>query len=85
MKATVEISMYALRETYKEDVLRFLSTLSQYTNLEIVTNGLSTQIIGEYDQIMDVLKTEIAQELNSQPTIFVLKIGKGELKYNPNA
>ena len=81
MKATIEISMYPLSNDYIQRVLDFLETLNQHDNITVETNGLSTQIFGDYDDLMDILKLEIFKVLAAQDAIFVLKIGKGILKY----
>lgn len=81
MKATIEISMYPLSDDYIQRVLDFLETLNQHDNITVETNGLSTQIFGDYDDLMEILKMEIFKVLMAQDAIFVLKIGKGILKY----
>lgn len=81
MKATIEISMYPLSDDYIERVLDFLKILNQYENITIETNGLSTQVFGEYEELMEILKMEMFKVLIAQNAIFVLKIGKGILKY----
>lgn len=81
MKATIEISMYPLSDDYIQRVLDFLETLNQHDNITVETNGLSTQIFGDYDDLIDILKMEIFKVLTAQDAIFVLKIGKGILKY----
>lgn len=81
MKATIEISMYPLSDDYIQRVLDFLEVLNQYENITVETNGLSTQIFGEYEDLMDILKLEIFKVLIAQNAIFILKIGKGILKY----
>ena len=46
----------------------------------ILLDGMSTQLFGEYDDIMDVLKTEIGSELAHHRTMAILKIGDGLLR-----
>lgn len=81
MQATIEISMYPLSDDYIQRVLAFLEKLKQHKNIQIETNGLSTQIFGEYHALLDILKMEIFEVLSNQNAIFILKIGKGELRY----
>ena len=81
MQATVEISMYPLHQDYANKVLSFLANINQYEGIVVETNGVSTQIFGEYNQLMDLLRTEIKEVLEEQSAMFVLKIGKGELRY----
>jgi len=81
MKATIEISMYPLSDDYIQRVLDFLEALKQHENITVETNGLSTQIFGVYHDLLDILKMEIFDILMNQNAIFILKIGKGELRF----
>ena len=63
MEATIEISMYPLSDDYIQRVLDFLNVLNQYKNITVETNGLSTQIFGEYEVLMDILKMEMFKVL----------------------
>lgn len=81
MKATIEISLYALTENYVPIVLDFIAKIKENKELEVVTNGLSTQIFGDYATIMNILTEDMKFVLEQVPSVFVLKIGKGILKY----
>jgi uncharacterized protein YqgV (UPF0045/DUF77 family) len=59
MIATIEISMYALSDNYAERVIDFIQRVKKYDGIKTEVNGLSTQLFGEYDLLMDVLKNEI--------------------------
>lgn len=80
MEATVEISMYPLSEDYAQQVTDFILELRKAPGLEVVTNGVSTQVFGEYETIMKALQTTMGQTLEQHRAMFVLKIGKGTLK-----
>jgi hypothetical protein len=83
MEATVEISLYALQDDYKATVLQFIDALHAHTGLTIETNGLSTQIFGDYDLILQtVLAREMKNVLERVPAVFVLKLGRGILRYS---
>lgn len=81
MNATIEISLYALTENYVPIVLDFIAKIKENKELEVVTNGLSTQIFGDYATIMNILTEDMKFVLEQVPSVFVLKIGKGILKY----
>lgn len=81
MQATIEISMYPLSDDYIQRVLDFLENLKKHHNITIETNGLSTQIFGDYHELLDILKLEMFEVFLDQNAIFVLKIGKGTLKF----
>jgi len=73
--------MYPLHEEYETRVLNFLKGVKKYEGVHVETNGMSTQLFGEYDVLMNMLHTEMKEIFEAQPAIFVLKIGRGELKY----
>lgn len=78
MQASIDISLYPLNEAYEEIIINFLKSLkSQNTDLRIETNGLSTQIFGDYDVLMKSLQGEIKKVLEEQKAVFVLKLSSG--------
>jgi uncharacterized protein YqgV (UPF0045/DUF77 family) len=81
MQATIEISMYPLSDDYIQRVLAFLENLKKHHQITVETNGLSTQIFGDYHKLLDILKMEMFEVFLTQNAIFVLKIGKGELRF----
>lgn len=81
MQATIEISMYPLHQEYEQRVLDFLKKINTYPNITVETNGVSTHLFGDFDDLMILLQTEIKAVFEQQMAMFVLKIGKGELRY----
>ncbi len=79
MQATIEISLNPLSENYEEIVSEFIMRLKKYNGLRIDVNGLSTQIFGDFDRIMEVLKTEMKRVLESGKAVFHLKVAGGLL------
>ncbi|MGB3948014.1 MAG: hypothetical protein WBM13_08515 [Bacteroidia bacterium] len=79
MIATIEISMYALTDNYAERVIAFIQRMKQYEGIKMEVNGLSTQLFGDYDLLMNALKKEMNEDLQNGKNVFLLKIGKGEL------
>lgn len=74
MKTSVEISYYPLNQEYIPPIKEFIDRLNQDENLKVRTNGMSTQIFGEYEHVMNVLSTEIKQSFNNPHSVFVMKI-----------
>jgi len=76
MKASAEISMYPLTESYESPIIDFINRLNTYPNLVVKTNTMSTQIHGEYDDLMAALtkevKTTFAGELKVSMVIKLL-------------
>ena len=79
MKASIELSLYPLNENYKERITAFIVRLKKYNTITVQPNGMSTQLFGEYDVIMDIVKTELGEELSNHRCMAVMKIGDGFL------
>lgn len=78
MKATLEISMYPLNEHYEKDIIAFIKRLKSHDRLRVEVNGISTQVYGEYDELMPIIHQETKRVLESSRTVFVMKIAAGE-------
>ena len=79
MKTSAEISYYPLRGEYIPPIREFIDRINKYEGLEVITNGMSTQIFGEYDLLMDVLKKEIRESFKNPHSVFVMKIINADL------
>lgn len=79
MQATVEISLNPLTDNYDAVVTEFCERLKQYNGIKVEVNGLSTQLFGDYDRIMEVIQNEVKGILAEQPAVFHLKMAKGIL------
>lgn len=80
MNISIEISLYPLAEQeFKKDIWAFIRTLRNVDGLKVVTNGMSTQVFGEYDlavrTVMKEIKT-VHQTLGS--AVFVCKFISGD-------
>jgi hypothetical protein len=75
MNISVDISLYALDAGFSDLVLDFIDRISGIEGIQVVRNTLSTQVFGEYQQVMALLETEMATSFAQLPhSIFVLKI-----------
>ena len=85
MKISVEISLYPLADNYLPVIDQFIKGLYQFEGLYVKTSHLSTMIIGEYDLVLDALKTEVFKTLQTtNQASFVLKILKGDAQAEVN-
>jgi len=67
--------MYPLTDGFKEEVKTFLRRLNQFENIEVITNGVSTQVFGEYDNVMGAYTRALKPSLESgTPIATVSKI-----------
>ncbi|MEL6135737.1 MAG: hypothetical protein AAFR59_20455, partial [Bacteroidota bacterium] len=83
MDCTVEISMYPLDQQYESIVLDFLKRLHTHDHIQIETNGMSTQVFGDYNKVMEIIQAEMKAILLEGKAIFVMKVAQGTLRYNP--
>lgn len=75
MRISVDISLYPLTEDYVEPILAFINTLEANPKLVIKRNSLSTQVFGEYRDVMAAMNSEIEAVFAELPhSVFVLKL-----------
>jgi uncharacterized protein YqgV (UPF0045/DUF77 family) len=81
----VEISMYPLHKNYKLLIIDFIKRLRSYPQIKIITNGMSTQLFGSYELLMNMLNTEMGMAFKDNKSIvFNIKIVNSDLKEIPN-
>lgn len=81
MTATIEISLYPLRDDYPSHVLSFLSRLKQLPDIEIMTNGMSTILIGDYANMWKALGALMETEMTRGSSLFVMKVAPGRREF----
>ncbi len=57
--------MYPLNDGYKEAVKSFLRQLNSYKSIEVITNGISTQVFGDFDEVMPAYTESLKISLES--------------------
>ena len=67
-RISVEISLYPLTPDYKPPIREFIARLKANSNLTVVSNTMSTQIQGDYDEVWDALKREKPGSLDKRRT-----------------
>lgn len=77
---SVEISYYPLNEEYKIPIKDFIERMKSYEILNVRTNTMSTQIFGEYHDVMNALTAEINKSFDLPNSVFVLKIINADLR-----
>jgi uncharacterized protein YqgV (UPF0045/DUF77 family) len=80
MKISVEMSYYPLKVDYIPPIKDFIRRMNTYENLRVNTNTMSTQIFGEYFEVMDALKNEIHRSFDLPHSVFVMKIINADLQ-----
>lgn len=79
MKTSVDISYYPLKDEFIPGILDFIDRLNTYESLVIKTNGMSTQVFGEYLDVMNALTKEIYNSFEIPHSVFILKIVNADL------
>ena len=75
MRISIDISLYPLTQDYVEPILAFISQLETNSKLIVKRNSLSTQVFGEYRDVMDMMDSEIERVFKQIPeSVFVLKM-----------
>lgn len=75
MKIAVDISLYPLDKEFVTPIKDVIDRLNRHDKLEVWTNAMSTQVVGEFDEVMDALKQEIGTTFESIPKgVFVIKM-----------
>ena len=79
MDIGVEISLYPLKADYIPSVHEFLKDLSAQPGLKVVTNSMSTQVFGGFEEVMDALRAALAASFaplaaGSERAVFVMKV-----------
>jgi uncharacterized protein YqgV (UPF0045/DUF77 family) len=80
VKLTAELSLYPLCEDYITAIGDFIAAANEHRGLEIVTNAMSTQICGDYDQVFALLRQELRRSYDKYgKQVLVCKLFPGEL------
>ena len=75
MKVAVDISLYPLQEDLIPPIKNVIERLKSHDNLYVDTTSMSTQIRGEYDDVMAVLTAELKTTFEQLPKgVFVIKM-----------
>ena len=85
MNCSVEISMYPLKEDFKPSIIQFIKNLRKYPFVKVHTNGMSTQVFGDYKQVMNAINSEMESTfLNENSVVFTLKVINSDLEEKPS-
>ena len=75
MNIGVEISLYPLRNDYIPPIRGFIERLNADGRFRVITNDMSTQVFGNYEEVMEALARELRPTFESDgKAIFVMKV-----------
>ena len=85
MKISVELTLTPLQDNFEPAIIHFIKKL-RASNLKVLENPLSTQVYGEYDEVMNVLTTEIKEAFEIiEKGLLYMKIVKSDRRdYEPH-
>jgi len=80
MIVSVDISYYPLKDEFIPHVLDFIHRISKYENVRVQRNGMSTQVFGDYFEVMEMLTKEIHLSFELPHSVFILKVINADLE-----
>ncbi len=85
MKISVELTLSPLQEDYEPAIIDFIDSLRD-SGLTVLENPLSTQIYGEYDEVMDLLQKEmkVALEAVDRGLLYIKIVKSDRSDYEPH-
>ncbi len=84
MKISVELTFSPLQDDFEKPIIRFIKKL-RASGLIVQENPLSTQVYGDYAEVMGVLNTEIeeALELVERGLLYMKIVKSDRHEYKP--
>ena len=85
MNISVELTLTPLQDDFEPPIINFIKRLRR-SGLRVLENPLSTQVYGEYDNVMDLLTDEIKEAFEDTEHILLqMKIVKSDRSnYEPH-
>lgn len=85
MNISAELTFSPLQDDFEVHIISFIKKL-RISGLTILENPLSTQVFGEYNNVMDVLQTEIeiAFELMDKGLLHMKLVKSDRSEYEPH-
>ena len=81
MQLSIEISFYLLNKNFIFTTDNFICRLKMYDSIEVRTNNMRTQLFGEFDDLIKILKVEMEKTFkNHANSLFNLKIFNGDFR-----
>ncbi len=75
MRVAVDISLYPLTDDFIPPIDDVIERLKSHKSFEVIANPMSTQIRGEYDEVMSAINREVKTTFEtSRKAVFVINI-----------
>lgn len=84
MNVSVELTLTPLQDDFEPPIIDFIKAL-RASGLKVLENPLSTQVYGDYETVMSVLKDEIGKTFSSlDHVVLQMKVVKSDRsEYQP--
>ena len=85
MNVSVELTLTPLQDNFEPAIINFIKKL-RASGLTVLENPLSTQVFGDYDTVMEVLKQEmkIALEAIDKGLLYMKIVKSDRSDYEPH-
>ena len=85
MRISVELTMTPLQDDFEPAIIHFIKKL-RASNLKVLENPLSTQVYGDYDEVMELLTKEIKEafELIERGLLYIKIVKSDRYDYEPH-
>ncbi|NOR87932.1 MAG: hypothetical protein GQ527_10010 [Bacteroidales bacterium] len=84
MKTSIEISYYPMKDEFIPSILDFVHRLKSYQTISVESNSMSTQVFGDYEELMAILTKEIKKSMEIPYSVFILKVINSDLQVHSN-
>lgn len=85
MNISVELTLTPLQDDFEPAIINFIKSL-RASGLKVLENPLSTQVYGEYDEVMGILQKEmkIALEAVERGLLYIKIVKSDRHNYEPH-
>ena len=85
MNISVELTLSPLQDNFETPIIQFIKKL-RASGLTVLENPLSTQVFGDYDEVMELLNSEIKESFkNLDHVVLTMKVVKSDRSdYEPH-
>ena len=75
MKVAVDISLYPLDRNFIPPIADVIERMNGHDKIDVWTNAMSTQVVGEFEDVWSALGEEIGETFANLPKgVFVMKV-----------
>lgn len=74
MLVTAEIAYYPLAGDYNQKVEKILKEIAMIHDIDVAVQPMSTLVSGDYEAVLECIKTICKNGLKAGPSVFTLRI-----------